>query len=99
MAFLIMTKRRPGISKAQLVEHLSSRMHPSTWELFRKGKIDHLFFITGDEPGFFATINSDDIDEVKALADEAISRHNLFDLEIMPINRFPDFPADYTSEQ
>jgi hypothetical protein len=99
MAFMVMTKRRPGVSREQLIEHLTSKMHPSTWELIRKEKIEQLFFITGDEPGFFAVVNSDDIDEVKAMVHEAISKHNLFDLEIMPINRFPEFSTVLTSEQ
>jgi hypothetical protein len=91
MAFLIMSKRKPGVSRAELVAHLSSRMDPSTWELFRKGKVEHLLFMTGEEPGFLAIVNSEDINEVRTLADQAIARHNLFDLDIVPVNRFPEF--------
>lgn len=96
MTFMIKTVRKPGVSRAQLVEHLTTRMHPSTWELFRKKKIEQIFYITGDEPGFFAVVNSDNIDEVKALSDEAVSRHNLFDIEIVPISRFPEFSTYQT---
>jgi hypothetical protein len=93
MQFMIRSVRRPGVSKKKLIEHFTSRMDPKTWDLIRTGKVAHLYYTLGDEPGFFAIVNADDIEEVKAGAAEATEKHNLFDLEIVPVSIFAEFPA------
>ena len=92
MTFLITTKRKTGISRDEIIDHLTSKMDPSTWDLIRTGKIKQVYYTMGDEPGFIAIVNSSNLAEVKALVTQATSKHNLFEIEIVPIDRFPDFP-------
>ena len=74
-----------------VIDHLTSKMDPSTWDLRRTGKIKQIYYTMGDEPGFIAIINSSGLAEVKALVAQATSKHNLFEIEIVPIGQFPDF--------
>jgi len=91
MTYLVISKRKPEVSRDEIVDHLTSRLNPSAWDLIRKGKVIHLYYMTGEEPGFFAIVKSDDITEVKDMASQAMSAHNLFEVEIVPINLFPEF--------
>lgn len=88
------SKRKPGASRDEVIDHLTSRLNPSAWDLIRQEKLIHLYYLTGEEPGFFAIVKSDDIEEVKHMAGQAISNHDLFDVEILPINLFPQFSKD-----
>jgi hypothetical protein len=46
----------------------------------------------GDEPGFFAVLNAQSIEEAKGMVEAGEERLNeLFDLEVVPVNQFPHF--------
>ena len=52
MLFMLSTQPKPGVTREQLVLHLTSRLNPATWDVIRNGVVSNVFFKTGDEPGF-----------------------------------------------
>ncbi len=91
MLFMLSTQPKPGVTREQLVLHLTSRLNPATWDVIRNGVVSNVFFKTGDEPGFFAVLSASNIDEAHALIDKAVEIHDLFDIQIVPVNHFPHF--------
>ena len=77
MLFMLNSRPRAGTTREQLIEHLTRRLDPSTWDLIRNGVLSH---VVGDEPGFFAV-----------LVEAGVERLELFDLEVVPVNQFPHF--------
>ena len=91
MLFMLNTRPRAGATRAQLIEHLTSRLDPSTWDLIRHGVLSNVLYKVGDEPSFFAVLSAPNLAEAKAMADKGVEKLELFDLEVVPINQFPHF--------
>lgn len=91
MLFTLNSRARPGVTREQLVERLTRRLHPSTWDLIRHGTISSVLYKIGDEPGFTAVINAPSVTDVKALIAPSVGSETLFDVEIVPVNHFPHF--------
>ena len=90
MLFMVSSRPKVGATREQLIQHLTRRLDPSTWDLIRKGLLSHVRY-KGDEPGFFAVLNASSSGEAKAIVDAGIERLDLFDLEVVPVNQFPHF--------
>lgn len=91
MLFMVTSRPKPGVSRKELIDHLTQRMHPSTWNLVRNGTVSNVFYKIGDEPGFFAVLSAASADEARALVDPGTGRLEVFDLDLVPINQFPHF--------
>jgi hypothetical protein len=91
MLFMVSTRPKAGATRPQLIEHLTRRINPATWDLIRNGVLSHVLYKVGDEPGFFAVLNAPTREEAKAMIDAGAERLELFDLEITPVNQFPHF--------
>ena len=91
MLFMLNSRPRSGATREQLIEHLTRRLNPATWDLIRRGVLSHVLYKVGDEPGFFAVLNAPGIQEATAVVEEGEERLELFDLEIVPVNQFPHF--------
>ena len=91
MLFMVSSRPKVGATREQLIQHLTRRLDPSTWDLIRKGVLSHILYKVGDEPGFFAVLNASSSEETKAIVDAGIERLDLFDLEVVPVNQFPHF--------
>ena len=77
--------------REQLIEHLTRRLNPSTWDLIRNGALSHVLYKMGDEPGFFAVLNAPSIEEANKIVASGVENLELFDLEVVPVNQFPHF--------
>ena len=53
MLFMVSSRPKVGATREQLIQHLTRRLDPSTWDLIRKGVLSHILYKVGDEPGFF----------------------------------------------
>jgi hypothetical protein len=93
MLFVVRSVRKPGVTNKELIEHFTSRTHPGIWDLIRFGTVVHRYYLTGEDPGFIAVVNVDSIEEVRSWSEREWAKHNLFDVEIVPANLFPEFPA------
>ncbi len=91
MLFMINSRPKDGVTRDQLIEHLTARLNPETWDLIRSGVVSHVLYKVGEEPGFFAVVNAAGREEVEALVKESLSRQDVFDLEIVPVRQFPHF--------
>ena len=47
-----------GATREQMVDHLTQRLNPSTWDLIRHGVLSNVFYKVGNEPGFFAVLSA-----------------------------------------
>ena len=52
MLFMVTSRPKAGTTREQLIEHLTRRLHPSTWALIRNGVLSQVLYKVGDEPGF-----------------------------------------------
>jgi hypothetical protein len=52
MLFMVSSRPRAGATREQLIQHLTRRLDPSTWDLIRHGVVSHVLYKVGDEPGF-----------------------------------------------
>jgi hypothetical protein len=91
MLFMLNSRPRAGATREQLIEHLTRRLDPSTWDLIRHGVLSQVLYKVGDEPGFFAVLNAPSIGEAKAVVEAGVERLELFDLDVVPVNQFPHF--------
>ena len=91
MLFMVTSRPRAGATREQLIDHLTRRLDPSTWDLIRHGMLSQVLYEVGDEPGFFAVLNAPSIEEAKAMVQAGMERLELFDLEVVPVNQFPHF--------
>jgi len=88
---MLVSRPKPGMKREQLIEHLTRRMSPETWNLVRRGDLSHLLYKVGDEPGFFALLNAPSIEDAKVMVDAGSQRMEVFDMEIIPVQHFPNF--------
>ena len=58
MLFMVSSRARPEATREQLIEHLTCRLDPATWDLIRQGVVSHVLYKVGEEPGFFAVLNA-----------------------------------------
>ena len=42
MLFMVNSRPRVGAKREQLIEHLTRRLDPSTWDLIRNGVLSHV---------------------------------------------------------
>jgi len=91
MLFMVSTRPKAGATREELIEHLTRRISPTTWDLIRHGVLSHVLYKVGDEPGFFAVLNAPSGEEAKTMVNAGSERLELFDLEITPVNQFPHF--------
>jgi hypothetical protein len=91
MLFMVSSRPKTGATRPQLIEHLTRRINPATWDLIRNGVLSHVLYKVGDEPGFFAVLTAPSREEAKGIIDAGAERLELFDLEITPVNQFPHF--------
>ena len=91
MLFMVSSRPKPGVTREQMAEHLSRRMHPSTWDLVRHGALSNLFYKVGDEPGFVAVLSAPTVEDARATVERGTERLEVFELDIVPVNQFPDF--------
>ena len=90
MLFMVNSRPTAGATREQLVEHLTRRLDPATWDLIRHGVL-YVYYKVGDEPGFFAVLNAASIDEARKIVAAGTERLELFDLEVVQVNHFPHF--------
>ena len=67
MLFMVNSRPTAGATREQLVEHLTRRLDPATWDLIRHGVLSNVYYKVGDEPGFFAVLNAASIDEPRKI--------------------------------
>ena len=91
MLLTVNTRPRAGETREQLIEHLTRRLDPSTWDLIRHGVLSQVLYKVGDEPGFFAVLNAPSIGEANQIIAAGVERLELFELEVVPVNQFPHF--------
>jgi hypothetical protein len=91
MLFMVASRPKAGTTREELIEHLTRRLDPSTWDLIRHGVLSQVLYKVGDEPGFFAVLNAPSVEEAKAMVEAGMERLELFDLEAIPVNQFPHF--------
>ena len=91
MLFMLNSRPRSGATREQLIEHLTRRLNPATWDLIRSGVLSHVLYKVGDEPGFFAVLNAPSMQEAKAMVEAGKERLDVFDLDVVPVNQFPHF--------
>jgi len=89
MLLMVNTRPRAGETREQLIEHLTRRLDPSTWDLIRHGVLSHVLYKVGVEPGFFGVLNAPSIEEANKIIAAGVERLELFDLEVVPVNQFP----------
>ena len=91
MLFMVSSRPKAGVERARLIERLTRRLDPSTWDLIRHGVLSQVFYKVGDEPGFYALLNAPTLEEAKTRLESGAERLELFDLEVVPVNQFPHF--------
>ena len=89
--FMVSSHPKAGATRERLVEHLTRRLDPSTWDLIRHGVLSQVFYKVGDEPGFYAVLNAPSLEDAKTIIDAGTEHLELFDLEVVPVNQFPHF--------
>ena len=87
----MISRPKEGATREQVIEHLTRRLDPATWNLIRDGVLTHVLCRVGDEPGFFAVLNAPSIGEANQIIAAGMERLELFELEVVPVNQFPHF--------
>jgi hypothetical protein len=91
MLFMVNSRPRAGTTREQLIEQLTRRLDPSTWDLIRNGVLSQVLYKMGDELGFFAVLNAPSMEQAQAMVEAGVGRLEVFDLEFVPVNQFPHF--------
>jgi len=91
MLFMLVSRPKPGMKREQLVERLTRKVQPETWDLIRHGDLSHILYKVGDEPGFFALLNASSLQDAKSLVESSAERLDEFDIDICPVKHFPHF--------
>jgi len=97
MLFMLSSRPKPGVTREQMIEHLTTTMHPATWDQVRQGALSNVYYKVGDQPGFFALLNAPSLGEAEKMIKEtersvgAQSILTVFDIDIFPVNQFPHF--------
>jgi hypothetical protein len=88
---MLTSRAKHDAKREQLIEHLTRQVHPETWDLIRHGRLTHLLYKVGDEPGFFAMLNAGSLAEATAMVTHASDRLGPFEVDIEPVKQFPHF--------
>ena len=97
MLFMLSSRPKPGVTQEQMIEHLTTQLHPATWDLIRHGVLSNVYYKVGDPPGFFALLSAPSLGEAEKMINELEratgdqGRLAVFDVEIVPVKQFPDF--------
>ena len=91
MLFMLSSKPKPGVARAEMVEQLKHRFDPSTWDLVRDGTLSHVLYKVGEEPGFYAVLSAESAEKAEELVAHTGSHDSVFDIDITPVNQFPHF--------
>ena len=91
MLFMITSRPRQDPTRKQLVEHLTRKLDPSTWDLIRHGVLSHVLYKVGEEPGFFAVLQAESLWQAKIVVAAHQHPDTPFDIDIVPVNQFPHF--------
>jgi hypothetical protein len=91
MLFMLVSRVKPGTKRQQLVDRLTSQLHPETWDLVRHGVLSHVYYKVGEEPGFFALLSAPSLEEAKALVARGVAETEVFEVDICPVKHFPHF--------
>ena len=78
MLFMVTSRPKDGTTRRQLIEHLTRKLDPSTWDLIRYGVVSDALYKVGEEPGFFAVLNASGIEDARALVDSGAERLEVF---------------------
>ena len=84
MLFMVISRPKAGATREQVIEHLTRRLDPSTWDLIRHGVLSQVLYKVGDEPGFFAVLNAPSIGEANQIIAAGVERLELFELARRP---------------
>jgi hypothetical protein len=91
MLFMLESQTRPGVTREQMARHLSQRLKPGAWDLFRHGVVSNVVYKTGAEVGFFAVLNAPSLSEAEALVRKVVESDGLFEIRVLAVNQFPHF--------
>jgi hypothetical protein len=91
MLFMLESLTRPGVSRQDVVRFLGQRIKPAAWDLIRTGVASNVYYKTGTDPGFFALLEAPGLAEAEALARGSVEFEGLFDIRIVPVDRFAHF--------
>jgi hypothetical protein len=50
MLFMVTSRPKAGATRQQVIEHLTRRLDPSTWDLIRHSVQSQVLYKVGDEP-------------------------------------------------
>jgi len=91
MLFMLVSRPKPGSTRQQLESALTRRLQPGTWDLIRFGMLSHVLYKIGEEPGFFAVLQSESLEQAKVVVAAHQPPDLPFDIDIVPVNQFPHF--------
>jgi hypothetical protein len=91
MFFMLESQTRPGVTREQMVRHLSQRLNPGAWDLIRHGVVSNVLYKTGADAGFFAVLNAPSLSEAGALVHKVVESGGLFEIRVVAVNQFPHF--------
>ena len=91
MQFILNSRLGPGVTRERFIEYARDEVDQQTWELVRKGIIQHWLWKTGEEPGLVILMNCEDQAEAQRLTDAApIVADGILTFEIDPVDPFPN---------
>ena len=91
MLFLLESQVRPGVTREQMVRHLTHRLKPETWDAIRHGVLSNVLYKTGADAGFFAVLQAPSLSDAEVLVHKAVETQDLFDIRLVAVNQFPHF--------
>jgi hypothetical protein len=91
MLFMLVSRPRPGSTREDIVAALTQRLQPGTWDLIRKGRLSNVLYKVGDDPGFFALLQAESLDQAQATVAAARRPDLPLEVEVVPVNLFPHF--------
>src|SRR5947209_2653420 len=91
MLFMIVATPKPDKSRKEIIDRLTTDLHPETWELIRHGNLSNIYYTDEEKPGFFALLNARSPAEAKALVENGSARLDQFTLVVHPVRHFPNF--------
>jgi len=91
MLFMLVSRPKPGSTRHQLEGALTQRLQPGTWDLIRRGTLSHVLYKVGEEPGFFAVLQAESLEQARAILAAGQHPDLPFEVDIVPVNPFPHF--------
>ncbi len=89
MQFLLNSRLRPGVTREQFINYVRENPDRESWDLVRKGVVQHWLWKIGDAPGLVVLVNCESLGEARQLAASAdIVEQGLVEFEIDPIDLF-----------